>query len=118
MPYLDGLNSPNPCFHQSYVDLDAQHVDEAMEPMWQQVDDPGAFEAPDSRAGEASPFVQNQPPSLDSEMMDALNLHKTNVDDKISHQLFMNGPLDAQTGHAAGHGRGIAVSRGRRQHDG
>ncbi len=38
MPYLDGLNSPYPCFYQSYVDLDAQHVNKAMEPMWQKFD--------------------------------------------------------------------------------
>jgi hypothetical protein len=97
MPYLNGLNSQNPTFHQSYVDLDAQHVNQAMEPMWQQVDDPAAFKAPDSGAGEASLIELNQPPSLNSEMMDALNLHKTNVDDKISHQLSMNGLANAWT---------------------
>jgi hypothetical protein len=56
-----------------------------MELMWQQVDDPAAFEAPDSGAGEASLIVLNQLPSLILEIMDAPNLHKTNVDDKTSH---------------------------------
>jgi hypothetical protein len=97
MPYLDGLNSCNPRFHESHVDLDVRHVDEAMEPMWQQVDDPCAFEGPESGVGEASPSEQNQVPSLDSEMMDALNLHKTNVDDKISRQLSTNGLVDANS---------------------
>jgi hypothetical protein len=47
MPYLDGLNSQNPRFHQSYVDFDAaQHTNEALQPMWQEVDDPTTFEAP------------------------------------------------------------------------
>jgi hypothetical protein len=97
MLYLYGLNSLNPRFHQSRVNLDARHDDEAMEPMWQQVDDLGAFEALDSGAGEASLFEQNQTPSLDSAMMDALNLHKTNVDDMISDQLLTNGLVDAHT---------------------
>ena len=65
--------------------------------MWQQVDDPAAFDTPDSRAGKGSPPELNQPPSLDSEMMDALSLHKTNVDDNLSHQLSTNGLVDAHT---------------------
>jgi hypothetical protein len=96
MPYLDGLNSQNPRFHQSYVGLDTRHAGKAMEPMWQQVDDPAASEAPDSGAGEASLTELNQPPSLDSEMMDALDLHKTNVNDKI-HQLSRNGLIYARS---------------------
>jgi hypothetical protein len=79
------LNSQNPRFHQSSDDLDARPANEAMELMWQQVDDPAAFEAPDSGAGEASLIVLNQLPSLILEIMDAPNLHKTNVDDKTSH---------------------------------
>jgi hypothetical protein len=46
--------------------------------------------------GEVS-FLELKPPSLDSEMMDALNLHKTNVEGKISHQLSTNGLVDART---------------------
>ena len=68
-----------------------------MEPMCQQVNDPAIFEAPDSGAAEASPLELNQPPSLDSEMMDALNLHKTNVDNKMSQQLSTNALVDART---------------------
>lgn len=94
---MDGLNSPNPVFFQSHVDLDAPNADQAMEPMWQQVDDPGAFEAPDSPPGESSCFELNQQPLLDTEMMDALDAHKNNVDDKLSHQLSSNGLVDAGT---------------------
>jgi hypothetical protein len=45
----------------------------------------------------APPIELNQLPSLDSEIMDALNLHETNLDDKISHQLSTNGLVDART---------------------
>jgi hypothetical protein len=92
---LEGLNSHNPRFHQSHFDLDAQLVDEAMEPMWQQLDDLAAFEAPDSGTSKASLTKLNQPPSLDSEMMDTLNFHKTTLDDKLSHQLSTNGLINA-----------------------
>ncbi len=73
---MDGLNSPNPVFFQSHVDLDAPNADQAMEPMWQQVDDPGAFEAPDSPPGESSSVELNQQPLLDTEMMDLLSKNK------------------------------------------
>jgi hypothetical protein len=96
LPYLDGLSSQNPRFHQSYVDLDARHVNEAIKPMWQRVDDPATFEAPDSGAGKASRTELNQLPSLNSEIMDALNLHKNIVDDKLS-QLSTNGLANVHT---------------------
>jgi hypothetical protein len=43
--FLDGICIQKPTAHQSFVQLDAPYADEAMEPMWQQNDDPDTFAA-------------------------------------------------------------------------
>jgi hypothetical protein len=45
LPILDGITTQKPTFHQSIVQLDAPHADEAMEPIWQQNDDTDTFDA-------------------------------------------------------------------------
>jgi hypothetical protein len=45
LPILDGIRIQKPTVHQSFVQLDAPYADEAMEPMWQQNDDPDTFAA-------------------------------------------------------------------------
>jgi hypothetical protein len=45
LPILDGITSQKPTFHQSSVQLDAPHADEAMEPIWHQNDRPDAFDS-------------------------------------------------------------------------
>jgi hypothetical protein len=97
IPYLDGLNTQNPRFYQSFVQLDAPHEDDqAMELIWQQVDDLlAAFEEPESCAGEALSIDWKQRHCLDSEMMDTVYMRQNHLDDKISHQLSTNALVEA-----------------------
>jgi hypothetical protein len=45
LPILDGIRIQKPTVHQSFVQLDAPYADEAMEPMWQQNNNPDTFAA-------------------------------------------------------------------------
>jgi hypothetical protein len=87
-----------------------------MEPIWQQVDNPTAFEAPELCAGEALSIEWKQHPCLNSEMMDAVYMHQNHLDDKIFHQLSMNGLVDVRTMLDTKDGQNIILNTERHRH--
>jgi hypothetical protein len=64
--------------------------------MWQQKDDSAAFEPPDSYV-DAPTIKWSQQHRVDSEMLDAVHLHRHNLKDKISQQLSTNALVNART---------------------
>ncbi len=90
LPILDGITCQNPAFHQSFVQLDAPHADEDMEHIWQQNDDPSAFEHPQGSPEEAHINV-------DSATLQSLYNHRNELDNHLSRQLADNGLVDSRT---------------------
>ena len=83
-PYFADSIPPNPpSFHQSFVQLNASHADQEMEPIWQQEEDPSAFDPP--YPGEDPLIIDWQRQRrVDSEMHAEVSLHQNNLDAKIS----------------------------------
>jgi hypothetical protein len=85
LPILDGIHIQKPTVHQSFVQLDAPCADEAMEPMWQQNNDPDTFAA-------LQPFpVAN----VESETLQFVSNQRNQFDNHISRQLADNGLVDS-----------------------
>ncbi len=67
------------------------HIDEAMEPIWQQNDDPDTFDSP-------QPCPDAARINCDSEMLQSIHNHQNHcLDNHISHQLADNGLVDSST---------------------
>ena len=97
--YFVGRNKPNPPLHQPFVVLDAPHANESMEPIWQHIDDsPTVFEPPDLGVDAATIEWKEQLHADAPAILDGVNLHQKQLDEKISQQLSSNVPLvDAHT---------------------
>jgi hypothetical protein len=88
LPILDGITIQKPTVHQFYVQLDAPYADEAMEPIWQQNDDPDTFDAP-------QPCPDAAHINCDSEMLQFVYHHRNQLDNHISCQLTDNSLVDS-----------------------
>jgi hypothetical protein len=90
LPILDGIRIQKPTVHQSFVQFDAPYADEAMEPMWQQNDDPDTFAAP-------QPFPDAADLNVESEMLQFVSNQQNQLDNHISRQLAGNDLVDSST---------------------
>jgi hypothetical protein len=90
LPILDEISIQKPTFHQSFVQLDVPHADEAMEPIWQQNDDPDTFDA-------LQPCPDAAHINCDSETLQFVYNQRNHLDNHISHQLADNGLVDSST---------------------
>ena len=89
-PILDGITTQKPTFHQSFVQLNAPHADEAMEPLWQQHDNPDTFDA-----SQLCPDAAHM--NCDSETLQFVYNQRNQLDNHISRQLVDNGLVDSST---------------------
>mgnify|MGYP000733260476 FL=1 len=89
-PILDGITTQKPTFHQSFVQLNAPHADEAMEPLWQQHDNPDTFDASQLCPGAAHM-------NCVSETLQFVYNQRNQLDNHISRQLVDNGLVDSST---------------------
>ena len=89
-PILDGITTQKPTFHQSFVQLNAPHADEAMEPLWQQHDNPDTFDA-----SQLCPDAAHV--NCDSETLQFVYNQRNQLDNHISRQLVDNGLVDSST---------------------
>jgi hypothetical protein len=90
LPSLDGIRIQKPTVHQSFVQLDALYADEAMEPMWQQNDDPDTFAA-------LQPFPDAVDLNVDSATLQFVSNQRNQLDNHISRQLADKGLVDSST---------------------
>jgi hypothetical protein len=90
LPILDGICIQKPTVHQSFVQLDAPYADEAMEPMWQQNDNPNTFAA-------LQPFPDAVDLNVESETLQFVSNQRNQLDNHISRQLADNGLVDSST---------------------
>jgi hypothetical protein len=90
LPILDGITSQKPTFHQSFVQLNAPHADEAMEPLWQHHNDPDTFDA-SQLCSDATHM------NFDSEMLQYVYNQRNQLDNHISRQLVDNDLVDSST---------------------
>jgi hypothetical protein len=90
LPILDGICIQKPTVHQSFVQLDVPYADEAMEPMWQQNNDPNTFAA-------LQPFPVAADLNVESETLQFVSNQQNQLDNHISHQLADNGLVDSST---------------------
>jgi hypothetical protein len=89
LPNLDGISIQKPTVHQSFVQLDAPYVDEAMEPIWQQNDVPDTFNAPQPCISDAAHI------NCHSEMLQFIYNQQNQWDNHISRQFSANGLVDS-----------------------
>jgi hypothetical protein len=90
LPILDGITIQKPTVHQSFVQLDAPYADEAMEPIWQQNNDPDTFDAPQPCPDAAHINCESETPQF-------VYHHRNQLDNHISCQLTDNGLVDSST---------------------
>jgi hypothetical protein len=91
LPILDGIRIQKPTAHQSFVQLDAPYADEAMEPMWQQNDNPDTFAA-------LQPFPDAVDLNVELETLQfAVSNQRNQLDNHISRQLADNDLVDSST---------------------
>jgi hypothetical protein len=90
LPILDGIRIQKPTVHQSFVQLDAPYTNEAMEPMWQQNNDPDTFAA-------LQPFPDAADLNVESEMLQFVSNQQNQLDNHISRQLADNDLVDSST---------------------
>jgi hypothetical protein len=88
LPILDGIRIQKPTVHQSFVQLDAPYADEAMEPMWQQNDNPDTFAA-------LQPFPDAVNLSVESETLQFVSNQQNQLNSHISRKLADNGLVDS-----------------------
>jgi hypothetical protein len=81
LPILDGISIQKPTVHQSFVLLDAPFADEAMEPIWQQNDDPDTFGAP-------QPCSDAAHINCDSETLQFVSNQQNQLDNHIPHRVW------------------------------
>jgi hypothetical protein len=94
--FLVGLNTQNPTFNQSCVQLNAPYANQAMEPIWQHSDDSAAFEPPDSCVDPAT-IEWKQQHCIYSEIKNAVYLQQNHLDNNTSQQLSTNCLVNART---------------------
>jgi hypothetical protein len=87
---LDGIRIQKPTVHQSFVQLDAPYADEAMEPLWQQNNDPDTFAA-------LQPFPVAADLNVELETLQFVSNQRNQLDNHISHQLADNGLVNSHT---------------------
>jgi hypothetical protein len=90
LPILDGIRIQRPTVHQSFVQLDAPYADEAMEPLWQQNNNPDTFAA-------LQPFPVAVDLNVESETLQFVSNQQNHLDNHISRQLADNGLVDSST---------------------
>jgi hypothetical protein len=90
LPILDGIRIQKPTVHQSFVQLDAPYANEAMEPMWQQNDDPDTSAA-------LRPFPVAVNLNVESETLQVVSNQRNQLDNPISCQLADNGLVNSST---------------------
>jgi hypothetical protein len=90
LPILDGIHIQKPTVHQSFVQLDAPYADEAMEPLWQQNNDPDTFAA-------LQPFPVAADLNVELETLQFVSNQRNQLDNHISHQLADNGLVNSHT---------------------
>ncbi len=96
LPFLDGVNTQRTPFHQSFVQLDEPHADEAMEPLWQQTADVNAFE-PEAQCDEAANISFHEQRRLDEATLRSVYMHQNHVDDGVFTHLSDDCLVDACT---------------------
>jgi hypothetical protein len=89
LPILDGICIQKPTVHQSFVQLDAPYANEAMEPMWQQNNNPDTFAA--------RPFPDAAGLNVESETLQFVSNQRNQLDNHISRQLADKGLVDSST---------------------
>jgi hypothetical protein len=90
LPILDGITTQKPTFHQSFVQLNAPHANEAMEPLWQQHDNPDTFH-------DSQPCPDAAHMKCDSGTLQFVYNQRNQLDNHISCQLADNGLVDSST---------------------
>jgi hypothetical protein len=90
LPILDRITTQKPTFHQSFVQLNAPHADEAMEPVWQQHNNPDTFDA-----SQLCPDAAHT--NCDSETLHFVYNQRNQLDNHISRQLVDNILADSST---------------------
>jgi hypothetical protein len=90
LPILDGIRILKPTVHQSFVQLDAPYADAAMEPMWQQNNDPDTFAA-------LQPFPDAVHLNVELETLQFVSNQLNQLDNHISCQLAGNNLVDFST---------------------
>jgi hypothetical protein len=87
---LDGICIQKPAVHQSFVQVDAPYADEAMEPMWQQNNDPDTFAA-------LQPFPDAVDLNIELETLQFVSNQRNQLDNHISRQLTDKDLVDFST---------------------
>ncbi len=90
LPILDGITSQKPSFHQSFVQLNAPHANEAMESIWQQNDDHDTL-------GSSQPCPGAAHVNDNSETLQYVYNQQNQLDNHISCQLADHGLVDSST---------------------
>jgi hypothetical protein len=88
LPILDGIRIQKPTVHQSFVQLDAPYANEAMEPMWQQNDDPDTSAA-------LQPFPVAVDLNIESDTLQFVSNQRNQLYNHISCQLADNGLVNS-----------------------
>jgi hypothetical protein len=85
LPILDGISIQKPTVHQSFVQLDAPHADEAMESIWH-----NTFDA-------SQPCPDAAHINCDSEKLQFVYNQRNQLDNHISRQLADKGLVDSSS---------------------